>query len=183
MRTRRLRPEDLDVTPSQATTSAGSWPPPDRGRSGSRSASSATSARAARDRAAAALDYDQLHKRLRFAEKGGKTIWKPVPGELDDLILAALASGVYSDTLELLADADHSANPYLIPPEAKLHKVDRDDRIVWAIVKRVAGRAGVEAHVHALRAEFASPTSSVNATCSGCRRSSATRSSTRRASI
>jgi hypothetical protein len=31
-------------------------------------------------------DYDQRRGRLRFHEKGGKTIWKPIPTELRDLI-------------------------------------------------------------------------------------------------
>ena len=43
-----------------------------------------------------------------------------------------------------------------MPPEGYLQrKGDRDDRVIWRIVKRVAARAGVEAHVHALRAAFA----------------------------
>jgi hypothetical protein len=32
---------------------------------------------------------------LRFREKGGKTIWKPVPAELAQLLDAAIAAGVY----------------------------------------------------------------------------------------
>ena len=92
---------------------------------------------------------------LRFREKGNKTIWKPVQEELDSLIRAAVAAGVYVDSLELLADSDHSGDPYLIPPEAKLRKIDRDDRVIWRTVKDVAARAGVDAHVHALRAGFA----------------------------
>ena len=43
-----------------------------------------------------------------------------------------------------------------MPPEGYLQrKGDRDDRVIWRIVKRVAARAGGEAHVHALRAAFA----------------------------
>lgn len=91
-------------------------------------------------------DYDQLHKRLRFREKGGKTIWKPVPDELDNLILAAIAAGIYQDS------------DYLIPnegvrPRSRKHK--RDDRFIWRTVKNVAKRVGVTAHTHSLRAAFA----------------------------
>jgi Phage integrase family len=83
-----------------------------------------------------------LHGRLRFREKGGKVVWKPVPDELRSMLEAALAAGAI----------EH----YLVPPEGYLlRKDDRDDRVIWRIVKRVAARAGIEAHVHALRAAFA----------------------------
>jgi site-specific recombinase XerD len=43
-----------------------------------------------------------------------------------------------------------------VPPDGYLQRKDgRDDRIIWRIVKRVAARAGVEAHAHALRSAFA----------------------------
>ncbi|MET0939259.1 MAG: tyrosine-type recombinase/integrase [Gaiellaceae bacterium] len=87
-------------------------------------------------------DYDRLHGRLRFREKGGKVVWKPVPDELRSLLEAAITAGAITD--------------YLVPPEGYLQrKDDRDDRVIWRIVKRVAARAGIEAHVHALRAAFA----------------------------
>lgn len=89
-------------------------------------------------------DYDRARGRIRFKEKGGKVIWKPVPDELDQLIEAAMAAGVYDDS------------DYLIPPEGSLsRKGERDDRVIWRLVKRVADRAGVHAHVHALRSAFA----------------------------
>jgi integrase len=91
-------------------------------------------------------DYDRARRRIRFCEKGGKTIWKPIPDELDQLLEAALAAGVYE------------TDDYLIPsqgPRMQWRRGDRDDRIVWRIVKKVAARAGVEAHTHALRAAFA----------------------------
>ena len=34
-------------------------------------------------------------------------------------------------------------------------KDERDDRVIYYLVKKIAKRAGVEAHVHALRAAFA----------------------------
>jgi integrase len=87
-------------------------------------------------------DYDRLHGRLRFREKGGKTVWKPVPNELRELLDEAIDAGAIED--------------YLVPPEGYLQRSDeRDDRVIWRLVKRVAARAGVSAHVHALRAAFA----------------------------
>ncbi len=90
-------------------------------------------------------DYDQERKLLRFREKGGKTIWKPAPDELAELLDAAIADG-----------AVREPDDYLIPPLApQRRKGERDDRIVWKAVRRVAGRIGIHAHVHALRAAFA----------------------------
>jgi integrase len=90
-------------------------------------------------------DYDRERGRIRFYEKGGKTIWKPVPDELARILEQSISAG-------------HIVNPsdYLVPPEGPLVKPgDRDDRVIWRVVKRVAKRAGVKAHVHALRAAFA----------------------------
>jgi integrase len=102
----------------------------------------------ARRRAVANLrlrDYDRLHGRLRFHEKGDKVIWKPAPDELRALLEAAIADGAIVE-----------ADDYLVPPEGYLsRRGTRDDRVIWRLVRRVAGRAGVDAHVHALRAAFA----------------------------
>lgn len=90
-------------------------------------------------------DYDPYARTIRFREKGRKAITKPVPDELAELIDWAIRDG------EIIEDTD-----YLIPPEGVLsRKGDRDDRVIWRVVKRVAARAGVDAHVHALRAAFA----------------------------
>lgn len=90
-------------------------------------------------------DYDTGRRRMRFREKGGKTIWKPVPDELANLIGAAIADG-----------AIREPDDYLVPPEGHLSRSGaRDDRVIWRVVKRVADRVGVETHVHALRAAFA----------------------------
>jgi integrase/recombinase XerD len=90
-------------------------------------------------------DYDRARRTIRFREKGGKTIWKPVPDELVTLLEAAIAAGAVVDRAD-----------YLIPPEGPLaRRGDRDDRIIWRVVNRVATRAGVRAHVHALRSAFA----------------------------
>jgi integrase len=142
-RTRRRRPEDLEVTTVDVVdvprlfAAAQTWP--------ERLALAILVYMGPRRRAVARLrlaDYDRLHGRLRFREKGGKVVWKPVPDELGSLLEAAIAAGAIED--------------YLVPPEGYLQrKGDRDDRVIWRLVKRVADRAGVEAHVHALRAAFA----------------------------
>jgi integrase len=142
-RTRRRRPEDLDVTTVQPADvpllldAAESW--------SEQLALSILVYMGPRRRAVARLrlaDYDRLHGRLRFREKGGKVVWKPVPNELRQLLDEAIDSGAIED--------------YLVPPEGYLQrKGERDDRVIWRLVKRVAARAGVDAHVHALRGAFA----------------------------
>ena len=90
-------------------------------------------------------DYDRKRQRLRFKEKGTKTIWKPVPTALAELLEAAIADGVIS-----------APDDYLVPSRAQQRRPgDRDDRLIWRLVKNVAARAEVDAHVHALRAAFA----------------------------
>lgn len=102
-----------------------------------------------RRRAAAMLrlsDYDQEAQKIRFREKGQKIIWKPVPDELATMLGAAIADGAIKP----------APDDYLIPStRSQARNGDRDDRIVWRVVKDVAKRAGVEAHVHSLRAAFA----------------------------
>jgi hypothetical protein len=102
-----------------------------------------------RRRAVASLklsDYNRDTGELRFYEKGDKVIWKPLPHELRSVLDASIAAG----------DIWPAPNDYLVPPEGFLQRTgDRDDRVIWRIVKKVAHRAGVEAHVHALRAAFA----------------------------
>jgi len=90
-------------------------------------------------------DYDRDKQRLRFLEKGGKTIWKPVPDRLALVLEHAIATG-------LVVDQDD----YLVPSRAQQRRPgDRDSRYIYKLVKSVAARAGVESHVHALRAAFA----------------------------
>ncbi len=94
-------------------------------------------------------DYDG--HAIRFKEKGSKTIVKPVPGELAHVLDASIARGEISPRASFQPD-----DPYLVPPEGYLSRVGhRDDRVIWRVIKRVAARAGVDAHVHALRAAFA----------------------------
>lgn len=94
-----------------------------------------------------ARDYDQETRTMRFREKGSKTIEKPVPDELGLILDASIARG----------EIQAAPTDYLVPPEGYLQRTkgDRDDRVIWRIIKRVADRAGVDAHVHALRAAFA----------------------------
>lgn len=89
-------------------------------------------------------DYDG--RRLRFREKGRKTIWKPVPLELARILDASIAAD----------DLWPAPDDYLVPPQASLRREgQRDDRVIWRLVGSVAERAGVDTHVHALRAAFA----------------------------
>jgi integrase len=90
-------------------------------------------------------DYDMNARTLTFREKGGKAITKPVPDKLATLIDAAILDGVYG-----------ALDDYLIPSYGPQRRGgERDDRVIWRIVKNVADRAGVDAHVHSLRAAFA----------------------------
>jgi integrase len=84
-------------------------------------------------------DYDTVRARIRFREKGGKVIWKPVPKELAEMLSAAMADGAIKEP-----------DDYLVPPEGYLQRAGgRDDRVIWRVVKRVADRAGVDVTVHA----------------------------------
>ncbi len=83
---------------------------------------------------------------IRFFEKGGKVIVKPLPDEYVEILDQAQGEGVWK-----------SADDYLIPnrrPGAVKNR-ERSDKVIWETVKKVALRAGVEATVHALRAAFA----------------------------
>ena len=91
-------------------------------------------------------DYDFERGTIRFLEKGARVIEKPVPDELVEILAAADDAGA----LGQLPD------DYLVPMEREQRRAgERDPRFVWRIVRRVSGRAGVRAHVHALRAAFA----------------------------
>jgi integrase len=94
-RTRRLPPDALDVTTVSSAEvlrlfqAAETW--------AERLCVHILAYTGPRRRAAARLrlvDYDQLRGRLRFQEKGGKVIWKPIPDPLKTLVDAAIAAGV-----------------------------------------------------------------------------------------
>lgn len=90
-------------------------------------------------------DYNLNAQKLTFREKGGKVIHKPVPDRLAQLIETAILCGVY-----------RQIEDYLIPARSTQRRPgDRDDRIIWHIVRNVAKSARVTTHVHALRAAFA----------------------------
>lgn len=96
--------------------------------------------------AARRRDVDLDRGTIRFTDKGGKVINQPIPREFAAIIRAADQKGVWSVPGE-----------YLIPsrrPGAVTKKL-RKDSVVYDTVKIVAERAGVESHVHALRAAFA----------------------------
>ena len=52
--------------------------------------------------------------------------------------------------------SDTGPEAYVIPNRRQTHRRgDRDDKIIYQTVRRVARRAGVRSHVHALRAAYA----------------------------
>jgi integrase len=93
-------------------------------------------------------DVDLERGTLRMVEKGAKVITKPLPDELLEIIHAAEVAGVWTGPRD-----------YLIPNRrAPRRDGERSNKVVYSIVKRLAARAGVEAHPHALRppSQFAS---------------------------
>jgi integrase len=100
-------------------------------------------------------DYDQAGAppTIKFREKGRKTIAKPVPAPLVDIIAAACAAGVYDEQDWLVPNRKPGqAGAVWLP---SLGEDERDDRFVWRTVRRLGDRAGVRTHTHALRAAFA----------------------------
>jgi site-specific recombinase XerD len=91
-------------------------------------------------------DVDLARGTIRLLEKGGKVAVKPLADEYPAILLAAERDGLWS-----------GGDDYLIPNRrpASVRRVERSDKVVWETVKRVARRAGVTTHVHALRAAFA----------------------------
>jgi len=91
-------------------------------------------------------DVDFERGMIRFAEKGGKMIVKPLPDEYVEILLAAREAGVWK-----------GSEDYLIPNRrpGAVRNPERSDKVIWETVKKVARRVGVTATVHALRAAFA----------------------------
>jgi integrase len=91
-------------------------------------------------------DVDFENGRIRFVEKGAKVQTKPFPAEYESILRAALDAGVWKSDAE-----------YLIPNRrpGAVRRDERSDKVIWETVKTIAKRAGVVAHVHALRAAFA----------------------------
>lgn len=94
-------------------------------------------------------DADLVNGTMSLLEKGGKVVTKPIPDEYLHVLREADAAGLWP-----------RPEDYLIPnrrPKSMRTPAggERSDKVIWSTVKRVAARAGVRAHVHALRAAFA----------------------------
>lgn len=100
-----------------------------------------------RRRAASRLrlsDVDFQRGTIRFREKGAKTITKPIPDQLALILRLAEQEGVWA-----------TRRDYLIPNRRPARNAERSHKVIYDTVKKVAERAGIESHVHALRAAFA----------------------------
>jgi integrase len=91
-------------------------------------------------------DVDFEAGTIRFFEKGGKVIVKPLPDEYVEILRAAESEGVWK-----------RPDDYLIPNRrpGAVKRPERSDKVIWETVRKVAARAGVTSTVHALRAAFA----------------------------
>lgn len=92
-------------------------------------------------------DCDLEKGLIRFREKGGKVAVKPIPDELAAILRAAEQQNVWA-----------SPDDYLIPnrrSSAVRTRGERGHKVIYETVKKIAARAGVVTHVHALRAAFA----------------------------
>jgi integrase len=88
------------------------------------------------------IDLDR--REARFREKGGKVIVKRIPPELLQILTAAEEAGIWL-----------SGDDYVIPNRRPAKNKERSHKVIYDTVKKVAGRARVTTHVHALRAAFA----------------------------
>ena len=101
-------------------------------------------------------DLDFTKGTVRFLEKGGKVIVKPIPDELRELLYSIALSGAVPAAPEDYVIPNRASGPResgIVRFVAK--KSRRSNKIVYDRVKRVAARAGVNAHPHAIRAAFA----------------------------
>ena len=89
-------------------------------------------------------DVDLERGLIRFLEKGGKVIWKPLPDELALILREAEEQGVWL-----------SGEEYLIPNRRRHRSRERSAKVIYDTVLKVAARARVRVHPHALRAAFA----------------------------
>lgn len=147
VRTRRQRAEDLDVITVDSAevrallTAGQTWT--------EKLAPAMPAYLGPRRRAVASARLTDIDRReggwrIRFREKGNKVQWKPVPNGLAVLIASAELDGAYE------------RYDYIVPPEGTLVRSgDRDDRVIWRVIRRLATRVGIDCHVHALRAAFA----------------------------
>ena len=106
-------------------------------------------------------DYDPVSRRLRFFEKGSKTIWKPVPDALsvllDESLLEPRSLGWKLSKGRWVHRGFRPVEPddYLIPSATSHRNEKRDNRVVSKAVKRVSDRTGIKATPHTFRAAFA----------------------------
>lgn len=89
-------------------------------------------------------DLDLDRGVVKFKEKGGKVITKPMPDELWLILRTAEEASVWI-----------GPEDYVIPNRRPTRRKERSDKVIYRIVKDVAQRARVSSHVHALRAAFA----------------------------
>ncbi len=77
-------------------------------------------------------DLDLAARTIRFREKGGKVVVKPVADEYLSILRAAQSHGVWA-----------GPEDYLIPNRrpASVRRAERSDKVVWETIKRVAARA------------------------------------------
>jgi integrase len=92
-------------------------------------------------------DVDLKRGTMRFQEKGGKVVVKPMPNELVAILRAAWESS------EVAVGPDEYVIPNRRP--ASVRRRERSPKVIWGTVRRVAARAHVRSHAHALRAAFA----------------------------
>jgi integrase len=91
-------------------------------------------------------DVDFERGTIRFKEKGGKAIKKPIPDEFETLLRAARLSG----------EVETALDDYVVPMQRKQkHGGDRDDRVITRYVKSLGKRIEIEVTPHSLRAAFA----------------------------
>jgi len=89
-------------------------------------------------------DVDLEQATIRFREKGGKVVVKPIPDELVEILQAAEQDGLWV-----------GPDDYVIPNRRPPRSRERSSKVIYRIVKDVAERARVRAHVHSLRGAFA----------------------------
>ena len=92
-------------------------------------------------------DADLEAGTIRYREKGGKVIVKPIADEFLTILKGADECGVWA-----------GPDDYLIPNRVPttVHKIgERGHKVIYETVKKIAARVGVDAHPHALRAAFA----------------------------
>jgi integrase/recombinase XerD len=89
-------------------------------------------------------DVDFERGTIRFREKGGKVAIKPMPDQLVMILELAREQGVWA-----------TQDDYLVPNRRPARNPERSHKVIYDTVRKVADRAGVRAHVHALRAAFA----------------------------